>query len=164
MTRWNDRLLPGLPRAAGLLALAALLGACAGYQPGPRAGLGAAAGAAAGGLIGSAASDGRGDAIAAGVLLGGLLGGAVGDALDRADRQYAARSLHEGLEYRRSGSSAYWHNPDSGHSGTVTPTYTYQTARGYCREYSQSVTIDGRTRRAYGTACREPDGSWRITE
>jgi len=26
------------------------------------------------------------------------------------------------------------------------------------------VTIDGRTEVAYGTACRQPDGSWKIVD
>jgi len=56
-----------------------------------------------------------------------------------------------------------WTNPDNGHAGTVTPTRTYQTAGGtYCREYQQTVTIGGKDERSYGTACRQPDGSWKI--
>jgi surface antigen len=153
-------------RVAGALLLAALLAGCAGhpggYRPGPRAVLGGAAGAAAGGLLGSAASDGDGAAIAAGVLLGGLLGGALGDALDQHDRRQAARSFHRGLEYHRSGHASTWHNPDSGHRGSFTPTRTWETADGYCREFTETVTIEGRQQRAHGTACRDADGSWRI--
>ena len=32
----------------------------------------------------------------------------------------------------------------------------------YCREYQQTVTIDGKQERSYGTACRQPDGTWKI--
>lgn len=32
----------------------------------------------------------------------------------------------------------------------------------YCREYSGTAWIDGRARPAYGTACLQPDGAWRI--
>lgn len=32
----------------------------------------------------------------------------------------------------------------------------------YCREYTQSFTVGGKTQNGYGTACREPDGSWKI--
>lgn len=32
----------------------------------------------------------------------------------------------------------------------------------YCREYIQTVTIAGKTQKGYGTACLQPDGSWRI--
>ncbi len=59
--------------------------------------------------------------------------------------------------------SQAWRNPDTGHGGSVTPTRTYQTARGEsCREYQQTVTIAGRTETAYGRACRDADGTWRL--
>ncbi len=152
-----------LRRLAACLGLAAGVGACVTpYAAGPRAQIGAVTGAATGGLLASAASDGAGDAIAAGVLLGGLLGGALGDHLDRVDRRYAAQSFQEGLEWKPSGQTATWYNPDSGHSGSVTPTRTYETARGYCREYTQTVEIGGRSRTAYGTACRDAYGEWRV--
>lgn len=32
----------------------------------------------------------------------------------------------------------------------------------YCREYTRTVYIGGRTQEAYGTACYQPDGSWMI--
>lgn len=32
----------------------------------------------------------------------------------------------------------------------------------YCREYTREVIVDGRPAQAYGRACRQPDGSWRI--
>ena len=32
----------------------------------------------------------------------------------------------------------------------------------YCREIIMDVVIDGVEQQAYGTACREPDGSWKI--
>ena len=45
----------------------------------------------------------------------------------------------------------------------MTPTRTFQTASGQpCREYQQTVTIGGKTEEAYGTACRQPDGTWKI--
>ena len=32
----------------------------------------------------------------------------------------------------------------------------------YCREYQKEVTIDGKIQQTFGTACRQPDGTWRI--
>jgi hypothetical protein len=32
----------------------------------------------------------------------------------------------------------------------------------YCREYSRTVTIGGKKQESYGTACMQPDGSWKI--
>ena len=49
------------------------------------------------------------------------------------------------------------------HQGTYTPVKTYQTDNGqYCREFQQTITVGGQTESAYGTACRQPDGSWQI--
>jgi hypothetical protein len=33
-----------------------------------------------------------------------------------------------------------------------------------CREYQTTVTVGGRPQNAYGTACLEPDGAWRIAD
>jgi len=137
-----------------------LLSACA--NAGAKTGIGAATGAAAGGLIGHAAGGGTAGIIG-GVLLGGLLGGAVGNALDQRDREHAARTYQSSLETSPVGTSSTWQNPDSGNYGTVTPTRTYENAGGqYCREFQQTVTVGGQTEEAYGTACRQPDGSWKV--
>lgn len=32
----------------------------------------------------------------------------------------------------------------------------------YCREFQREVIIDGKPEHAYGTACLQPDGSWKI--
>jgi surface antigen len=129
---------------------------------GPKTAIGGLGGAAAGGLLG-AALGGDGTGIAAGAILGGLLGGAIGDRLDAADQARANRAATQALETIPSGQSVTWHNPDSGNSGAVTPIRTYQTASGqYCREYQQTIIIGGERHQSYGTACRQPDGSWKI--
>ena len=39
----------------------------------------------------------------------------------------------------------------------------YQTQVGqYCREYQSQVNVGGRMQYGYGTACQQPDGSWRV--
>ena len=126
---------------------------------------GALVGAAAGGLVGSQIGGGTGQmvAVGAGVLLGALLGSEVGRSLDKADEAYAAQSYQNTLEATPTGETTTWVNPDSGNSGSYTPTKTYQVDSGqYCREFQQTITVGGQTEDAYGTACREPDGSWRI--
>ena len=140
-----------------------LLVSCANtYGPGPKATIGGLGGAAAGGLI-AAGAGGNPAAIAAGSLLGLLVGGAIGDYMDAQDRRYAYESTHYALESLPSGQTAQWRNPDNGHYGTVTPNRTYtQYGNQYCREFTQTAVIDGRRERVHGTACREPDGSWRI--
>jgi len=140
-----------------------MLGSVAACQnAGQKTQIGAAGGAAAGGLIAAATGAGA-TGIAAGVILGGLFGGAVGNYLDQRDRELAAQTTSHALENNQTGQTAQWVNPDSGHQGSVTPQRTYQNAQGqYCREFQQTVTVGGQVETAYGTACRQPDGSWEI--
>jgi surface antigen len=94
-----------------------------------------------------------------------LLGGFVGNLLDERDKRLAAEATQNALETAPTGNSIAWRNPDNEHSGTVTPVKTYQTDSGtYCREYQQTVTIGGKEEKAYGKACRQPDGNWRIVD
>jgi surface antigen len=145
---------------ASAILVAFLLMGC--ESTGPKTAIGGLGGAAAGGLL-AAALGGKGAGIAAGTILGGLLGGAVGDRLDAADREKANEAASRALESVPSGQSVAWRNPDSGNAGAVTPVRTYQTSTGqYCREYTQTINIGGEKHKSYGTACREPDGSWRI--
>ena len=144
-----------------LLAVVVLTG-CASVEESPKTTIGGLGGATVGGLL-AAAAGGGGAGIAAGVIGGALLGGLLGNYLDQRDRQLQATAAHRAFETAPAGTAVPWTNPDNGHAGTVTPTRTYQTASGtYCREYQQTVTIGGQQERSYGTACRQPDGSWHI--
>ncbi|MDJ0607755.1 MAG: hypothetical protein QNJ67_02170 [Kiloniellales bacterium] len=58
------------------------------------------------------------------------------------------------------GETIIWNDPDRGAANSEGST----TSLEYCREYQSMVTIDGRFEETYGTACRQPDGSWRIIE
>jgi surface antigen len=153
----------GVLKGVAVVTLVAILGTgCATMEANPKTTIGAAGGGMVGGLI-AAAAGGNPAAIAASVIGGILVGGAVGSLLDQRDKQLAAEAAHRAMETAPTGKAVAWRNPDSGHSGTVTPTKTYQTASGtYCREYQTTVVIDGKQERATGTACRQPDGSWRI--
>ncbi len=154
-----------LTRFALPMALVLALAACAPGQVNKQTG-GTLIGAGLGALTGSQIGGGRGKlaAVAIGALAGAYLGSEVGKSLDRADRLAMKQTSQTALENNPVGRASSWSNPDSGHSGTVTPTRTYQTASGGpCREYQQTVTIDGRTEQAYGRACRQSDGSWKIT-
>jgi surface antigen len=141
------------------------LGAC--QNIGDKETLGSLGGAALGGLVGAQVGSGKGQlaATAAGALLGFFIGKEVGSSLDKADQVYAERNASEALESSPTGETKTWSNPDSGHSGSITPTSTSYTDSGQpCREYQQTVTIGGETQQAYGTACRQADGSWRIAD
>ena len=39
-----------------------------------------------------------------------------------------------------------------------------QSEERYCREYTADADVQGRTQQIYGTACMQPDGSWRIID
>jgi len=153
----------GVLKGVAVVILVAILGTgCAEMQANPKTTIGAAGGGTVGGLI-AAAAGGNPAAIAASVIGGILIGGMVGNLLDQRDKQMAAEAAHRAMESTPTGKPVAWKNPDSGHSGTVTPTKTYQTAEGtYCREYQTTVLIEGKQERATGTACRQPDGSWRV--
>jgi hypothetical protein len=59
------------------------------------------------------------------------------------------------------GSTIVWN--DANASGSVTVTRDGRSTDGqYCREYQQAVTVGGQSQQAYGTACMQPDGAWRI--
>ncbi len=153
-----------IAKIAAAVVLSLGLAACQ-TTGGPKQTAGTVVGAGLGALIGSQFGKGTGKlaAIGAGTFLGALLGSEIGRSMDEADRRYAAQTAQQALEYNKTGAPAEWRNPDNGHSGQVVPTRTYRTADGrYCREFQQTVTIGGRTESAYGTACRQPDGSWQI--
>ena len=122
-------------------------------------------GAALGGLVGSKFGDGRGQLLAVGLgtLIGARKAGKDDRSLDSADRAHLERITQETLETAPSGQEMTWHNPDSGNKGTVVAQPAYRGASGrYCREFQQTVVIDDEAHNAYGTACRQPDGNWKI--
>ncbi len=150
-------------------ALAAALAGCAqpgsgGYGISKQTG-GAVLGGVGGAVAGSQFGKGKGQLAmtAVGTLLGAFLGSEVGASLDRADQTYAHQAGQRAFESAPTGQPIAWNNPDSGHYGSVTPTRTYEAAPGqYCREYQQTVTVGGEHQSSYGTACRQPDGSWKV--
>ncbi len=134
---------------------------------GPKETGGTLIGGATGALLGAQVGSGRGQllGVAVGTLAGALIGREIGSSLDRADRLEMERSAQYSLEHNRTDEPRTWRNPDSGHYGSVTPKKTYRSAEGqYCREYQQTVVIGGEEHQAYGTACRQPDGTWKIVK
>lgn len=151
---------------SGLLA-AFLLSACAADDPQRKEKGGALVGMGTGALLGSQIGSGGGRvlAIGLGAMFGAFVGSEVGKSLDKADQAYARQTAHDALESSPAGKQTAWNNPDSGNSGTITPIKTYQQDNGtYCREFHQTVMIGGKEEQAYGTACRQPDGSWKMTD
>lgn len=152
-----------MTRAIGVIICLVALAGCA--ESGPKETGGALVGAGVGGLVGSQFGGGTGALVTTGlgVLLGSVLGSQVGRSLDRADALTMNQATQRSLEGAPTGQVTTWQNPDSGHSGTVTPMQTYQTPEGsFCREFRQTINVGGKTQQGYGTACRQPDGTWKI--
>ncbi len=129
--------------------------------------IGTVAGAIGGGIIGSNVGGGKGKIAGtiAGTLLGGMIGSSIGASLDKADMAMYNSTSQRALETAQPGQSLPWKNPKTGNYGSITPSNYYQTADGsYCREYQQSIVVGGKKQEGYGTACRQPDGSWKIVE
>ncbi len=112
-----------------------------------------------GGVVGSQVGGGRGRTAATivGTIAGAAIGGSIGRSMDETDRLKAAHTL----ETVRTGVSSEWKNPDTRNEYRVTPTRTYETTEGPCREYTMDARVGGKPETVYGTACRQPDGSWR---
>ena len=62
------------------------------------------------------------------------------------------------------GNESRWTNRRTHVTYTVVPTRNYHYHGRYCREYQTKIRVNGRLRRAYGKACRMPDGSWKIVK
>jgi surface antigen len=145
------------------IAMAVSLSACENAGTKETAGtlVGAGLGGLAGSFIGSGA--GRAAAIAGGVIIGGLIGNQIGKHLDQQDRAYAQNTASRSMASAPTGTSSSWRNPDSGNSGTVTPTTdTYTGPNGRpCRDFNHSITLaNGQQDSVKGTMCMNPNGSW----
>jgi surface antigen len=119
-------------------------------------------GAIAGGIIGSQVGGGSGQVVATivGTAAGAMIGGAIGKSMDETDQLHSAATL----ENVRTGVPSSWVNPDTGNQYVMTPTNTYDSGAGPCREYTLDATIGGETEQIYGTACRQADGSWAVVD
>jgi surface antigen len=103
---------------------------------------------------------------AAGVLPDAVRGGVADAGLDRAlegeDLDLARAAQYRALEYGRTGRPVAWRNESSGRSGEVVAGPGATVNALDCRDYSHTVRADGRRRTVRGTACRQPDGTWRV--
>jgi len=147
-------------------AIALMTAACAESGYGPKQTVGGLGGAAVGGLIGAQFGSGSGEVAAApaGVLIGALIGSEIGRQLDEADRIRANEAINR-AHSAQIGQTITWNNPQTGNYGTVTPTREGTSSTGaYCREFQQTIVVGGKSEQGYGTACRQPDGSWQIVK
>lgn len=123
--------------------------------------VGGLVGAAMGGLTGSQIGKGNGKlaATAVGTLVGFVLGQQVGHSLSRVEETCFTNTF----EHVPDKQTIIWQDPNQGAQYQVTPVRTAQTDNGmYCREYQAKATVGGKASETYGTACRMPDGSWKL--
>lgn len=148
------------PRIAVMFCTAFLLFACSTAPTKEEQGV--LIGAIAGGILGHQVGEGSGQVLATivGTVAGGAIGGSIGRSMDETDRLNTSAAL----ENVRTGVPSAWVNPDTGYEYSVTPTRTYESGTGPCREYTVNAEIGGKTEQIYGTACRQEDGSWLVVD
>ena len=149
---------------AALVSICLVLAGCT--TPPTKQQTGAGVGAVLGAALGYGLGKGHHNkelAVALGAIVGGVAGDYVGAQFDQRDRLMAAQNLQYSLELHPDGTSSTWQNPNSGNSGYAYPTKTTIMNNGTpCREFIATVTIGSQPHQAYGTACRQADGSWKI--
>lgn len=126
---------------------------------GPKETAGTLLGAGAGAVLGSqfGKGDGRLVGVALGTMLGAGLGNHIGKTMDARDRQLAAKTARYALENQPDHRVSSWHNPNNQHSGQFVVTRTEEQAGStlVCRDYVQTVMMDGRKENVHGRACRD---------
>ena len=147
------------------------LGACAQsgetntWGMGNKQTIGTLGGAVVGGVLGSNVGKGKGQlwATGAGALLGAFAGSSIGQSLDQADRMYHEQAVEKAYSAPLN-ETINWNNPQSGHRGTVTAIRDGKQAStgNLCRQYKQTIYIDGKSETANGTACQNSDGTWTL--
>lgn len=120
--------------------------------------IGGVIGGAVGGVAGAQIGKGKGKTAATigGTIVGVLVGASVGRSMDDVDQNCVGRILEHAPDRRQ----IRWASERGDYA--VVPLRTYQADGAYCREYQTAATIGGRLQHVYGTACRQPDGAWKI--
>jgi surface antigen len=129
--------------------------------------VGGLGGAVGGGYLGSrwqgAGRSTQTTATIAGTALGALAGVMLGGNVDDNDCNRAQQARTQALTSAPVGQPIVWNNPSTGNQGTFVATRDGTAANGaYCREYQQTIVVGGEQKQAFGTACRQPDGSWKM--
>ena len=127
---------------------------------GPKTAIGAGIGAVVGAGLGAAVGGPSPGNIAVGAGLGTAVGGLFGKGLDMRDCAAATAALQK-IGAAKTGTQITWANPSSGTYGRFVPTSEIQVQDGrQCRNYTEEVTISGKTEQQNGVTCRTPEGDW----
>lgn len=85
--------------------------------------------------------------------------------LSPAAQTLAHDNLQFALETLPSTSEQRWQSDDGRLSGIVQPIRTFRIKTGhFCREFFESVTIDGTVQSSVDTACRTLNGQWLVVD
>lgn len=74
------------------------------------------------------------------------------------DKQRALEAEYRALEAAPGGQPVVWSGRNI--SGQVVAAAPYQVGSQNCRQYTHTVTVDGKATVARGSACRNDDGTW----
>ncbi|MDB4954979.1 MAG: hypothetical protein JWO36_2548 [Myxococcales bacterium] len=119
-----------------------------------KSGTGAGIGAVGGGILGGAFGGTTGALIGAGA--GALVGFAAGKSLEEEDRRRMAYAFE-------TNQPTQWRNPDTGYAYQVQPIRTRVEGSQECREFRMlAESGPQQPEEVYGTACRQPDGTWQL--
>ncbi len=127
--------------------------------------IGTGLGMAAGGLLGSQIGKGSGQLVSTGVgmAVGGVIGNSIAKDIDSptapAPSAYVPPGEPAPVVY-----NSYTPNYVAPPAPPPAPPITYVDKNTYCRPYSQEIRIDGQIQESFGTACLQPDGTWRIVQ
>lgn len=91
-------------------------------------------------------------------LQGGLVSRNTAGQLSKADMQRALEAEYRALEAAPGGQPVVWQG--KGVTGSVVAAAPYQVGSQNCRQYSHTLTVDGRDSATRGAACRNADGAW----
>lgn len=93
------------------------------------------------------------------VIVWGVLPAAIYYNLAVTQREYHQYAYNQAMA-APVGETIIWE--DGGTSGTIQTTRDGHAGDRYCREFQQTISIDGEKQQGFGVACQEPDGSWRL--
>ncbi len=127
----------------------------------PKKVTGAEAGAALGGALGAQLGSGNALATVAGNLAGAMLGSRADAAVTTSADEDCFRQV---LESATDQEQVAWDNDGSSTHYELTPVRSYQRSGRACRELVTEIERQGEVREVYQTACRDPDGRWRIMD
>ncbi len=121
-------------------------------------------GAAGGAFLGSQIGGGntaRTISTALGTLAGGGAGLYAGNSIDKGQCEQAKLARTQALDHGRIGQSISWNQGNA--SGVFTPIREGRDTSGsVCKEYTQTLYINGKPETGTGTACRRADGRWQL--